>query len=42
MMSKGEKEKDQKIQAHEVREGLFSLGIRSGGVTLCYQKRRGN
>jgi hypothetical protein len=32
MMSKGEKEKDQKrkIQAHEVREGLFRKGILSG------------
>jgi hypothetical protein len=38
MMSKGEKEKDQKrkSQAHEVREGLFREGILSGGVTLCY------
>jgi hypothetical protein len=38
MMSKGEKEKDQKrkIQAYEVREGLFRKSILSGGVTLCY------
>jgi hypothetical protein len=38
MMSKGEKERDQKrnIQAHEVREGFFREGIPSGGVTLCY------
>jgi hypothetical protein len=35
MMSKGEKEKDQKSksQAHEVREGLFKEGILLGEVT---------
>jgi hypothetical protein len=43
MMSKGEKEKYQKRnnQVHEVRKGLYSEGILSGGVIICYQKRRG-
>jgi hypothetical protein len=43
MMSKGEKEKDQKRnnQVHEVRKLLSREGILSGGVTLFYKKRRG-
>jgi hypothetical protein len=43
MMSKGEKENDQKrtSQVHKVIEGLFRKGILSRGVTIFYQKRRG-